>query len=230
MIGSPALRWTLVTVFTLTGAYCSARCLLPAGGDRVTLADRLTALTHLAMSLVMVAMLWSWRWGGWRDVSLAVFAAAACWFGVRTAAAVAGGAPAGDCLELAQHGVTMAAMVWMVLLVPTGVAPAPHPGAHPMAGMAMPVAGVTSVPDPLPAGDVTAVNVVAGTYFLLAALWWLARAGRRSWVVASPAVPMGPVAAGGAAPARGRLLTSGTGLALHALMSAGTGVMLVAMS
>jgi hypothetical protein len=233
MIGSHVLRWTLTVVFALTGVYCLARCLLPAGGGRVALADRLAALTHLLMSLVMVALLWSWRLGGGRGVSIAVFAAAACWFGIRAVVAGERGAPAGGRLEPAQHAVAMGTMVWMILLVPVSMGSPAASGAHSMPGMAMPPAGMTSGPGLLPAGDATVVNAVLGTYFLVATLWWMGRAARQSWATASLAGSEGTSEPGrggtGVAPARAGLFTSGLAIASHALMSAGTGVMLLAM-
>jgi hypothetical protein len=229
-IGSQVLRWTLTVVFALAGIHCLARSALPISSGRVTLVDRLTGLAHLLMSLVMVAMLWSWRLGGWGRVSIMVFAAATCWFGV---VAGARGTPAGGRLESAQHAVAMGTMVWMILLMPAGMGSQMGSGTHSMPGMTMSVAGMTSTPGLLPAGDAAVVNALLGTYFLLATLWWLGRAARRSWAAASQAGSDGAVEAscggGGVGPSRARLLTAGPAIASHALMNAGTGVMLLAM-
>jgi hypothetical protein len=227
MISSHVLGWTLTASFALTGVHYLARCVRPTGGGGRPLVGRLTGLTHLLMSLVMVAMLWSWRLGVWRGVSIVVFAAAACWFGVRASVAGAGRVPAGGRLELVQHAAMMGVMVWMILLVPANMASSAGLGAHSMPGMGMSTAGMLS------AGGPTVANAVVGTYFLVATLWWIGRGLRQSWATASPAAsPMVlETGCGGSVvvPARAWLRTNGLAVASHAVMSAGTGVMLLAM-
>jgi hypothetical protein len=232
MISSHVLRWTLTAALALTGVHYLAWCVLPAGGGR-PLVGRLTGLTHLLMSQAMVAMLWSWRLGVWRGLSIVAFAAAACWFGVRAAVAGAGRAPAGGRLELVQHAAMMATMVWMILLRPADMAPSAGPYAHSTPGMAMSAAGMTSPPGLLPVGVATVANAVVGTYFLLATPWWIGRGLRQSWGTAAPTATQraGEGGCGGSVvvPAQAWLRTDGLAIASHAVMTAGTGVMLLAM-
>jgi hypothetical protein len=237
MISSHVLRWTLTAAFALTGVQFLAWCVLPMGGGGRPLVGRMTGLTHLLMSLAMVAMLWSWRLGVWRGVSIVAFAAAACWFGVRAAVdkavAGAGRVPAGGRLELVQHAAMMGVMVWMILLVPATMASPTGPGAHSMPGMGMSTAGMLSAPGLLPADGATVANAVVGTYFLVATLWWIGRGLRQSWATASPGASPRVLESGCGGsvvvPARAWLRTNGLAVASHAVMSAGTGVMLLAM-
>lgn len=180
----------------------------------------------------MVGMLWSWRLGVWRAVSVVAFTAAACWFGARAAVAGAGRAPAGGRLELVQHAAMMGAMVWMILLVPANMASPAGPDAHSMPGTAESIAGMTSAPG-RPVGDVTVANAVVGTYFLVATLWWIGRGLRQSWSTPSLAASQRVLETdcGGSVvvPAPAWPRTYGLAIASHAVMSAGTGVMLLAM-
>jgi hypothetical protein len=107
-------------------------------------------------------------------------------------------------------------MVWMIAIAPAAMLPP----ASAMPAMAMPASGAAMSTGPLPARDTIAVNALLGTYFMLAALWWIARGLRQSWTAISISPPARTL------PGR---LASGPAIASHALMSAGTGVMLLAM-
>jgi hypothetical protein len=172
VVGELVLRWALTIAFVLAGGYCTAQCVsvLRARG-RLDTSTLVANVAHLAMSAVMVGMVWwapSWRVVTWE---IAVFALAAGWFAVRVVAMAHPVAtrsqprlphgPAHSKLGCAYQATAMAAMVWML------TAMAVRPG---MAGMSH-------------GGSAPATRAVTATllavYFAIAAAVWLASAGRR---------------------------------------------------
>ncbi len=212
MIGSLAFRWVLTTVFTLVGSHCLARCAMPGRDSPVRVADRVSAAAHSLMSVVMIAMAWSWPIG-WRGLSVGTFGLAAAWFAVRAFWRVDGDTRSGW-LESAQHAVAMAGMAWMLMVMPAGAMSGAMSDSGAMAAMAM-----SSGAGPLSAHDVTVGRTMLGSYFLLATLWWMARAVRHCWST---------VPASGAA-ARVGLFSPGPTIAAHAVMSAAMGMMMLVM-
>jgi uncharacterized membrane protein len=111
--------WVLTITFTLTGAYCLARCgHFVSSGRNHPVSGWATELAHLAMSAAMVGVLWSTRSWDRHGIQLTVFALLAGWFAVR---AVVG--PPSDRLPgpvasrpaLLHETVGFAAMCWMLL-------------------------------------------------------------------------------------------------------------------
>ena len=173
MDGSLVLRWSLTVAFALAGGYCTAQCVgvLRTRG-RLDTSTLLANVAHLAMSAVMVGMVWwtvSWRVVTWE---IALFAVAAGWFAVRVVAMaqpVAAGqpraplphGPAHSKLGCAYHATAMAAMVWML----TAMAGRPT-----MAGM--------SHGGSRPSTRALTATLLA-VYFAVAAAVWLASARRQ---------------------------------------------------
>jgi hypothetical protein len=144
----------LTAVFAGLGAYCLARCALPAARRLpYALNTVVTDALGVAMSAIMIAMLWAVplhdRWG----VRLALFATAGGWYLVRASRP---GTRPGVRVGLVHHGVAMGAMFWMLASAPGATAA--------MAGTAMAVSLV-----PGPAG---LIGTGLATYLSLAALWW----------------------------------------------------------
>jgi hypothetical protein len=171
--GGLVLRWSLTIAFVLAGGYCTAQCVgvLRARG-RLDTSTLLANLAHLAMSAVMVGMVWwapSWRVVTWE---IALFAVAAGWFAVRVVAMAQRSAgsgphtsmphgPAHSKLGCAYQATAMAAMVWMLMAMA---------GRDGMAGM--------SHGGSAPATRALTATVLA-VYFAIAAAVWLASARRR---------------------------------------------------
>jgi hypothetical protein len=171
--GSLVLRWSLTVAFALAGGYCTAQCVgaLRSHG-RLDTSTLLANVAHLAMSAVMVGMVWwtaSWRVVTWE---IALFAVAAGWFAVRVVAMaqpVAAGrpraplphGPAHSKLGCAYHATAMAAMVWML----TAMAGRPT------------MAGMSHGGSPPSTRALTAT--LLAVYFAVAAAVWLASARRQ---------------------------------------------------
>jgi hypothetical protein len=175
MAGPPAVRWLLTVAFLLAGGYCGVRCVrLLRPGRRLDAAALVSDLTHLAMSAVMVAMVWSWTSTTAVQWEATLFGVAAGWYAVRWVALAPrrAGHPGGHPrLAYAHHALGMVAMVWMLTTMPL---PGPAARTSPMPGMGvMPAAGVPGV---------SARNIVTalilGTYFAVAAIGWLVAARR----------------------------------------------------
>ena len=173
MDGSLVLRWSLTVAFVLAGVYCTAQCIvvLRAEGRRDA-STLLGNLAHLAMSTVMVGMVWwapSWRVATWE---IALFAVAGGWFAVRVVALTQRAAahahpalphgPAHSRLGCAYQATAMAAMVWMLTVMSA------RPG---MPGMAPHGPGA-------PATRALVASALA-VYFTIAAAIWLVDARRR---------------------------------------------------
>ena len=123
MLSDPVLQWGLTLTFSATAAYAAPRLIL-GRKPLVTVGDGL----HLAMSLVMIAMCWSWWAALPVPPQLVIFAAGTVWFVTvaalqswrRITRASVGGHSA---WHQVAHAVMMLAMVWMLLAMPSGAEP-----------------------------------------------------------------------------------------------------------
>lgn|GEM_PF-6201124 len=176
MDGSLVLRWLLTIAFVLAGVSCTAQCVtvLRAHG-RLDASTLLGNVAHLAMSTVMVGMVWwalPWRVATWE---IAVFAVAGGWFAVRVVAMTQHAAvarahplphgPAHSRLGCAYQATAMAAMVWMLTVM------AARPGMPGMPGMSTHGGG----------GPTTRalIAILLAVYFAITTAVWLASARRR---------------------------------------------------
>lgn len=132
MITSPLLQWLFTALFVAVAGYFAWRAAKAA-----TRAVELTEhLLHVAMAVVMAAMVWPW-WGSWPWApQLVFFMGATSWFLLMLLLQVTGAVPPGRHGTFAVwyqaiHTVMMAAMVWMVAVMPP-VDPTAHaaPGGH----------------------------------------------------------------------------------------------------
>ncbi|UOZ04075.1 DUF5134 domain-containing protein [Amycolatopsis sp. WQ 127309] len=169
MITTEGLRWILTALFVLTGAFCAYRC-----ARQGTAAERVGDVLHVVMCVAMVVMAWPAGMGFARLPQTVLFGLAAVWF---AGVAVTGAAHAdhGGRRAASYHVVMMAAMAWMVFVMPramsgmSGGGMMDMPG-HP--GMTMPVAGSGSG-TPV---DVRVVALVLLAAFVVAGLVFLSRA------------------------------------------------------
>lgn len=181
MIATPGLRWILTVLFAVIVAYSLYRATRP--GD--TLWARLIQVLHALMGAAMLAMVWPW---GMKVPALAeciAFGLATAWFlllavlpGPTLRTSVGGGHPR---LHNALHATMMGAMAWMALVMPSAMAP-PHGSGGSggsgsdmadMPGMAM--GGSGSGMSMSLHGTPRTVAGVLCAFFVLTALWWLAR-------------------------------------------------------
>ena len=144
MIASPMLAAAFTVVFAVTGLYSLVRIAGMASGA-VPDGDRVAELSHLLMSIAMIAMTGAWS-GGPDSASgilqIVVFGLIGLWFLVK----VAGPDDGHRRVENGYHMVMAAAMVWMVAAMPVlmggaGMSPGTsadageHAGHGSMAGM-----------------------------------------------------------------------------------------------
>jgi hypothetical protein len=144
---SSSLSWIFTIVFALTGIYSLVRLAeLASGSDRS--GSRGVELSHLVMSIAMIAMAWALTGGPDTPggvLQLVVFGLFTVWFLARLAMPAPGSTRIGD----GYHLVMNAAMVWMVAAMPeimgmtTGGSAADGgmagmPGMASMPGMTMP--------------------------------------------------------------------------------------------
>ncbi|MEA5362920.1 DUF5134 domain-containing protein [Amycolatopsis sp., V23-08] len=170
MITAGGLRWILTILFVLTGAFCAYRCVRQG-----SVPERVGDVLHVVMCVAMVAMAWPVGMGIARLPQTVVFGLAAAWF-AGVAATGASHADHGGRRAAVYHVVMMAAMAWMVFVMPRamggmsgGGGTMDMPG-HP--GMSMP-AGPAGGGSPV---DVTIVALVLLVVFVVAGLVFLARA------------------------------------------------------
>lgn len=214
---SSTLSWTFTVVFTLTGVYSTVRLAeLTSGIDRT--GNRLAELSHLVMSLAMIAMAWAWTGDPSSPTGLlqiVVFGLFGIWFLARLTV------PEGDHSRANEgyHLVTNAAMVWMVAAMPqimgadtSAPEAAAHDGSDGMAGMAgMAGRAVPASTPPSAPGWVVAVSGVFVVLLVAGAVLWTSRIVR----------PGAPGGCADAPPATGEKATSGGSVAI-AVAPAGT--------
>jgi hypothetical protein len=237
--------WLFTVLFVGTGVYSMVRLAALVSGLHAAV-DRAAELSHLLMSVAMVAMTWDWSGGPSSRsgiLQIVVFSLVGLYF---LLGAVRGYlAP----LAAAYHLVMALTMLWMVATMPVLM------GAGSSSGMAMDgMPGMISGgadPAGVPAGAHTWVlpfSVVLVALLVAAALFWGVRAGRRSAALdgacpapgegagtyppsASAAVDAAGAVAVAIAPPKhvGSLLSPRADAACHAVMSAGMAGMLAAM-
>ncbi|HEY4152663.1 MAG TPA: DUF5134 domain-containing protein [Pseudolysinimonas sp.] len=167
-MGTPATALLVSILFGVTGAYYLVRTVIGFSWP-----DRISNLTHVPMSIVMVAMPWPWVSVFPTVLQITVFTLAALWYmflivfgstaptdprGHHTSPAV-----------LRYHGGMMAAMVWMaVAMSPNGPAMSDTPGMSMSAG-----SGLTSMTGSEPWG--IAISTGLGVLFAIAAIWFILR-------------------------------------------------------
>jgi Domain of unknown function (DUF5134) len=170
MITAEGLRWILTAMFVCTGAFCAYRCLRQGSA-----AERTGDVLHVVMCVAMVAMVWPATMSVARWPQIVFFALAAVWF-VGVAAAGASHEDHGGRRVAIYHVVMMAAMAWMVFVMPRAMGSTSGPGgATEMPGMPeMLLPGAASGGGK--PGDVTIVAVVLLVVFAVAGLVFLSRA------------------------------------------------------
>lgn len=221
---SPMLSLVFTAVFLATAVYSLVRLAeLGAIGDRS--GSRAAELTHLVMSLAMIAMAWAWTGGPTSPsgvLQIVVFGAATVWFALRALTPGHPRAVAG------YHVVMNAAMVWMVAAMPQimGMSMSGDPSGGHHHGGSSSAAGSVAIATP---AWVAAVTWLFAGLLLVTAVLWALRVRRPA---AADCAGQGPdeIAGGVAVAARpatglGARLDAGC----HLLMSLGMAGMLVAM-
>lgn len=229
-----SLSWLFTVVFAFTGLYALVRLAeLTSTTDRS--GSRLVELSHLLMSVAMIAMAWSWSGGptsGSGLVQIVVFGLFTVVYLARLVPSTAGDGR----LHVGYHVVMNAAMVFMVAAMPqimgtemssTAGSDSHHGGMAGMPGMdAATGAGAAAAATPVWATAVTWVFVVL---LLAAAALWVVHVVRPD--AAGHDEP--PSAAGATTAVDTRVPSVTTGLRLdagcHLLMSLGMAGMLLAM-
>lgn len=204
MITTDGLRWIVTALFVVTGAFCAYRCVRERSWP-----DRAGDVLHLVMCVAMVAMAWPATMSVARVPQTVFFGLAALWFLVAAFTGRAHDGHGGRRVAV-YHVVMMAAMAWMVFVMPRAMSGMTGPGGTMdmpgMPGMSMAAGGAGGA---APA-DVTVVALVLLILFVVAGLAFLARA-------IDDARASGPP-----------LRTLGRGA--DGLMALGMGLMLVAMA
>ncbi|WP_226353602.1 DUF5134 domain-containing protein [Pseudonocardia sp. ICBG601] len=233
MFASLSVPWVFTVVFVLTGLYALGRfALLASGAERD--GDRGVELSHVVMSVAMIAMAWGWTGGPATPsgvLQLVVFGIFAVSF---LAQAVAAGH---DVVASADHAVMNAAMVWMVAAMPAlmgmpatagggGGGHAGHAGhgsgAAEMAGMD----GMAAAPTP---AWVTAMTGVLVVVLACSAVLWGVRAARAVSAVSEQPTAETGVVATQVSTASAVATNRRADACCHLLMSLGMGGMLFAM-
>lgn len=176
MVESLLLRWVLTFLFVLTAVWCGFRVAGRAGGWR----DRLSWTGHIAMCLLMIAMVWPWGMSVPAGPQIGLFAVATAWYAVLIALRV----PCGHLRKSARlahghHAVMSAAMVWMVATMPA-LMPGTHgsgTGGHHHA-LGAPASGVIAMaaPESGPVGGVVLVSALLAGFLVLSSMAWISSA------------------------------------------------------
>ncbi|MEV6227809.1 DUF5134 domain-containing protein [Saccharopolyspora shandongensis] len=177
MTESPLLRWILTVLFIATAVWFLLQAL--RRGARVP--ERVSSMSHVVMSALMVPMAWPWGMLLPAAPQIALFALAALWF-LALAAGNArfrtGHAHGGGRAQL-HHAVMMAAMVWMLATMPELMA-ADHGGSQPGGHHALgpgstEVAAAGPAPAQLPT-EILIITLVLGGFLILSSMGWIAAA------------------------------------------------------
>ncbi len=229
MVQPLLLAWLLTIVFAATGVWFSVRCVQPGGVPGV--ADRGCDLAHAVMSAGMIAMVWPWGMNVPSRPQLVVFALATIWFVVLMVGGTrwAHNAHGNGRIPRLHHALMMAAMVWMLGMMPksmpAGGGSSGH-GAHHhgSASTTSDHAGSAGM-----SGTMLVISIVLGVFFLLASLGWISAAvdaGRAALAPAEADIDdAGPRTDNDAQGLRGIAFDA----AGHGAMSVGMGAMLLAM-
>jgi hypothetical protein len=238
-----SLSWLFTVVFAFTGLYALVRLAeLSSTTDRS--GSRIVELSHLLMSVAMIAMSWAWSVGptsGSGIVQIVVFGFFTIFFLARLTPASTGD----ERFHVGYHVVMNAAMVFMVAAMPQimgadmsahgGSGGSHHGGDDGMAGMAgMPGMGGTGGADGT-VSTATPLWATAATWLFVvllfaAAFLWVVHVARPAAAGHDAAVPASD---GGAVAVGTRVPSPTTGFRLdagcHLLMSVGMAGMLLAM-
>ncbi|MES1211998.1 MAG: DUF5134 domain-containing protein [Leifsonia sp.] len=168
MMGTPATALLVSSIFAITGTYYVVRTLIGFSWP-----DRISNLTHVPMSVVMVAMPWPWVSVFPTIAQITVFTLAALWYAFLVLfRSTAPSDPHGHHTSpavLRYHGGMMAAMVWMaVAMSPAGPTTDGMPGMVMYAG-----SGARSMTGSALWG--IAISSVLGALFAAAAVWFVVR-------------------------------------------------------
>ncbi|HTK63045.1 MAG TPA: DUF5134 domain-containing protein [Pseudonocardia sp.] len=209
MFSSVPLMSVFSVLFLVTGVYAVVRLAALASGVHASV-DRAAELSHVVMSVAMIAMAWGWSGGpsSPSGVLQVVF------FGLVGLYFLIGAVRGHRALPASGYHLVMAlAMVWMVATMPLLMGAAGSSGAA-MEGMPWMTSGGSGATGPADPGAhpwVLPVSLVLVVLLLAAGVFWAARAARAA---------RGPV---------GSLLSPRADAACHAFMSAGMAWMLAAM-
>jgi hypothetical protein len=225
MTESPLLRWILTVLFIATAAWF----LLQALRRGLCVSERISSTSHVAMSVLMVPMAWPWGMHLPATPQIVLFGLATLWFlalAIGSARFRAGRSHGGRLAQL-HHAVVMAAMVWMVALMPQLMAVdhngSEHGGHHAMGPGATGIAAAGPAPNQLPTG-MTIITLLLAGFLLLSSVGWIAEAldtARRN--------PNATTQPGSVAPEAGGYATALCS-ACHGAMSIGMGAMLLSFS
>ena len=137
----------------------------------------------------MIAMAWPAGMNLARVPQILVFSAAAAWFVGLLVFDVRG---RHSRLSLGCHAVMLAAMAWMVLVMPaamTGMSTSEMPTSGEHAGMSMGGGTMTMSPSPHTPPHVVVVAIVLTVVLVVAGVWWLTRAIDSARVADGPRLP-----------------------------------------
>ncbi|WP_243790061.1 DUF5134 domain-containing protein [Saccharopolyspora gloriosae] len=223
MVESLLLSWILTVLFTATAAWCAFSATRPA----LRPSDRLSSVSHLVMSLLMIAMTWPWGMSVPATPQVVLFSVATVWFVALTALRVpcahGYGSPR---LAHLHHAVMSAAMVWMVAMMPLLMLGASDSGGghhhHSMgvgggAGVLAAPAAAETTP-----GAVVAISAVLAAFLVLSSVAWISTAVDTARHTLNTADTTG-------SPADPRATRLALDSACHGAMSIGMGAMLFAM-
>jgi uncharacterized protein DUF5134 len=207
VVSSVPLSVLLTVVFTATGGLALLRFaalrfgLAPYGGDQVA------QLSHVMMSVAMVAMVWAYAGAAATVVQVVAFAGFAGYFLDRMVRRrVGSSAPAGQaCPALEYHLMMSMTMIWMAVGMPVLMRRSPAgmadmsdmsgmPGMGGSAGAHAGHGAGAAAGAPVP-GWAMALTVASIGSLLVAAVFWAGRAVRRPARLATVAAPAHPVSA-----------------------------------
>lgn len=238
MFSSVPLLSLFTALFLVTGAYSVVRLAALASGVYPSV-DRAAELSHVVMSVAMIAMTWGWS-GGPASPSGVLQVG---FFGLVGLYFLTGAVRGHRALPASGYHLVMAlAMVWMVATMPLLMGAGGSSGAamEGMPWMTSRGSGATVAAGPGAHPWVLPVSLVFVALLVAAALFWASRAvkrpGARDQGCCAPGDGVPTAGATGAvavaiAPPRpvGPLLSTRADAVCHALMSAGMAGMLVAM-
>ena len=204
MISSLPLSVLLTVLYAATGGYSLLRWASLGAGISGHHGDRVAELSHLVMSVAMIAMAWAYGGPAGNAAQIVLFTVLAGYFLTRLPVGRSG-ARLGGCPAPGFHLLMCLSMVWMVAAMPLlmGGMPAGSAGGH---MHDMPMGGADSAgqdgqpPAPTPSWAVV-VTVAMSVALLAAAAYWLRRAVRTPARPEVPALIGGGEAGGEARPA-----------------------------
>jgi hypothetical protein len=187
VISSVPLSVLLTTLFAATGGYALLRWAALRSGLAAHGGDQVAELSHLVMSLAMLAMVWAYGGPAGLVVQLVAFSAFAAYFLGRLVRRRVGAAVPG-CPAAEFHLLMSATMIWMVAGMPVLMGGSGSPGGADAGGHAghgghgggqaiAEAGGGPVVPVAVP-GWAVALTVASVAALLVAAAFWALRAVR----------------------------------------------------